>query len=111
MIIKVIPATPYKFGFWLYLNIPNKVTAVIVNAPYVAYTKPTGIKDIAFERQKIQIIILVIQKIVGLIFVNPSVVFKKPFDAIPEMIARTKNKYPDSRLILFIKFSQTLHHL
>tara|TARA_B110000444_G_scaffold146216_1_gene136664 strand:- start:363 stop:593 length:231 start_codon:yes stop_codon:yes gene_type:complete len=76
----------------LYLNIPNKVTAVIVNAPYVAYTKPTGIMDIAFERQKIQITILVTQKIVGLIFVNPCVVFRKPFDAMPVMIARAKNK-------------------
>ena len=31
--------------------------------------------------------ILVTQKIVGVNFVNPSVVFKKPFEAIPVMIA------------------------
>jgi|TARA_B100001057_G_scaffold147899_1_gene147848 hypothetical protein len=56
----------------------------------------------AFERQKIQIIILVMQKIVGLIFVNPSVVLRKPLDAMPVIIARTKNKYPDNKLIVFI---------
>ena len=49
-------------------------------------------------------IILDKQKNVRLIFVNPSVVFKKPFDATPVRIARTKKKYPDNRLILFIKF-------
>ena len=95
----------------MYFKIPNKVTAVIVNAPYVAYVNPTGITVIAFERQKIQTIILVMQKIVGLIFVNPSVVFKKPFDVIPVIIAITKNKYPDKRLIFFIKPLQILHPL
>ena len=34
--------------------------------------------------------ILVTQKIVGVNFVNHSVVFKKPFDAIPVMIAIIK---------------------
>ena len=45
---------------------------------------------------------LVMQKTVGPIFVKLSVVFKKPFDAMPVIIASTKNKYPDNKLILFI---------
>ena len=36
IIIKIIPQTPYMFGIWLYLKIPNKVTTVIVKPPYVA---------------------------------------------------------------------------
>jgi hypothetical protein len=64
--------------------------------------KPTGMIDIAFERQNIQTTILAKQKSVGPSFENPSVIFKKPFDAMPVTIARTKNKYPDNKLILFI---------
>ena len=35
-IIRIKPNNPKRLGVWLYLNIPNKVTAVIVKAPYVA---------------------------------------------------------------------------
>ena len=44
----------------------------------------------AFEIQNRQTIILKTQKIVGLSFVKPSVVFKKPLDAIPVKIAIIK---------------------
>ena len=43
------------------------------------------------------------QKIDGLIFEKPSVVFKNPLDAIPVMIAITKYIYPEIKLIVFIK--------
>ena len=42
------------------------------------------------EIQNKHMTILVTQKIVGVNFVNPSVVFKKPFEAIPVMIASIK---------------------
>ena len=45
---------------------------------------------IALDKQKMQTIILATQKKVGLNFVNPSVVFKKPFAAIPVMIPKNK---------------------
>ena len=45
---------------------------------------------IALEIQNKQMIILVTQKIVGFNFVNPAVVFKKPLEAIPVMMAKTK---------------------
>ena len=32
-IINIKPKVPYRLGVWLYLKIPNKVTAVIVSAP------------------------------------------------------------------------------
>ena len=76
----------------MYLKIPKRVTAVIVKAPYVAYVNPTGIIVMAFERQNIQTTILNKQKMVGFNFVNPSVVFRKPFDAIPVIIPNTRNK-------------------
>jgi hypothetical protein len=44
----------------------------------------------ALDKQKIQTIILIKQKNVGLSFVNPSVVFKKPLAAIPVMIPKNK---------------------
>ena len=44
----------------------------------------------ALEIQNKQTIILVTQKMVGFNFVNPSVVFKNPFEAIPVIMARTK---------------------
>tara|TARA_B100000927_G_scaffold258360_1_gene226760 strand:- start:116 stop:364 length:249 start_codon:yes stop_codon:yes gene_type:complete len=81
------------------LKIPNKVTAVIVKPPYVAYVKPTGIIFIAFDKQKIHAIIEIIQKIVGIIIVKPLVDFKKPFDAIPRIIPRSKKIYPDKFVI------------
>ena len=62
IMMRIIPIIPYVLGVSLYFNTPNKVTAVIVNAPYVAYVNPTGIIVMALERQKIQIIILVRQK-------------------------------------------------
>tara|TARA_Y100001935_G_C17052772_1_gene382850 strand:+ start:243 stop:518 length:276 start_codon:yes stop_codon:yes gene_type:complete len=89
--INEIPITPYKFGIWLYLNTPNKVTAVIVNPPYVAYVKPTGIKFIALDKQKIHATIEAIQKIVGINVVKPLVDFKNPLEAIPSIIAKNKN--------------------
>ena len=83
----------------MYLNTPNKVTAVIVSPPYVAYVKPTGIIFIAFDKQKIQATIDIAQKIVGPILVNPLVDFKKPFEVIPKIIANRRNMYPDKLLI------------
>ena len=74
----------------MYLNTANKETAVIVRPPYVAYANPTGIIFIAFDKQKMHAIIERIQKIVGAIIVNPFVDFKNPFEAIPNMIARSK---------------------
>ena len=83
----------------MYLNTPNKVTAVIVSPPYVAYVKPTGIIFIAFDKQKIQATIDIAQKIVGPILVNPLVDFKKPFEVMPKIIANRRNMYPDKLLI------------
>ena len=40
--------------------------------------------------QNKQTTILVTQKIVGLIFETPSVVFKKPFESIPVRIAKAQ---------------------
>jgi len=57
---------------------------------------------IAFDKQKIQTIMLAIQKIVGVIFVKLSVVFKKPLEAIPVIIAIIKYIYPEIKLIVFI---------
>ena len=72
-IIIIIPIIPYKLGIWLYLNTPNKVTAVIVKPPYVAYVKPTGITFIAFAIQNIAMIIVITQKIVGIILQDKGV--------------------------------------
>ena len=88
--IKIKPSVPSKLGTWLYFKIPNKVTAIIVNAPYDAYAVDTGIMLIALDKQKIQVIILKIQKIVGPSLVKLSVVFKKLLDAIPVIIAKNK---------------------
>ena len=74
----------------MYLNTPNKVTAVIVSPPYVAYVKPTGIIFIAFDKQKIQATIDITQKIVGPLFVNPLVDFKKPLEVIPRIIPKNR---------------------
>jgi len=65
----------------------------------VAYVKPTGIIVIAFERQKRQATIEVMHKIVGIKFVNPSVVFKKPLAPIPNITDNNKKIYPD---VIFI---------
>ena len=51
---------------------------------------PTGIIVIALDKQKIQTMILVMQKIVGKSLVKLSVVLRKPLVAIPVMIARIK---------------------
>ena len=75
------------------------MTAVIVNPPYVAYVKPTGIIFIAFDKQKIQATIEIAQKIVGPRFVNPFVDFKKPFEVIPRIIAKKRKIYPDRFVI------------
>ena len=45
---------------------------------------------IALDKQKIQATIDITQKIVGPIFVNPLVDFKKPFEVIPRRIAKAK---------------------
>ena len=44
----------------------------------------------ALEIQNKQTMMLVTQKIVEFNFVNPSVVFKNPLEAIPVIMARTK---------------------
>ena len=44
----------------------------------------------ALDKQNIHTIILIRQNIVGLSFVNPSVVFKKPFEAMPVIMPMTK---------------------
>ena len=62
--------------------------------------KPTGIIFIAFDKQKIQATIEIIQNVVGAGIVNPFVDFKKPFAAIPKIIASNKNKYPDKLLTI-----------
>ena len=46
--------------------------------------------DIAFDKQKIQKIMLKMQNKVGLNLVKPAVVFKKPFESIPLAMARIK---------------------
>ena len=55
---------------------------------------------IAFAKQKIQATIEITQKIVGEIFANPLVDFKKPFAAIPRIIAKRRKIYPDKLVIL-----------
>tara|TARA_B100000683_G_scaffold56905_1_gene54602 strand:- start:170 stop:346 length:177 start_codon:yes stop_codon:yes gene_type:complete len=54
---------------------------------------------IALDKQKIQATIDITQKIVGPIFVNPLVDFKKPLEVIPNIIANRRNMYPDKLLI------------
>jgi hypothetical protein len=81
------------------------VTAVIVNPPYVAYVKPTGIILIAFDKQKMQATIEIAQKIVGPRFVNSLVDFKKPFEVIPRIIAKRRKIYPEKFVIDLTCFS------
>jgi hypothetical protein len=57
----------------------------------VAYVKLTGIILIVFDKQKIQAIIEIIQKIVGAILVNPFVDFKNPLETIPRPIPTIRN--------------------
>ena len=45
---------------------------------------------IAFDKQKIHATIEITQKIVGIIIVKPLVDFKKPFEAIPRITAKSK---------------------
>tara|TARA_B100001063_G_C16662356_1_gene501754 strand:+ start:619 stop:762 length:144 start_codon:yes stop_codon:yes gene_type:complete len=45
---------------------------------------------IAFAIKNIANIMVIIQKIVGTIFVKPFVDFKKPFEAIPKIIVRSR---------------------
>ena len=52
----------------------------------------------AFDKQKIQAIIEIIQKIVGPKLVKPFVDFKKPLEVIPRTIANRRNIYPDKLL-------------
>ena len=54
----------------------------------------------AFDKQKIQAIIDIIQKIVGARIVNPLVDFKNPFDAIPKTTASKRKIYPEKLLIV-----------
>ena len=65
--------------------------------------KPTGIIFIAFDKQKIQATIDIVQKIVGPILVNPLVDFKKPFEVMPKIIANRRKIYPDKLVINLIK--------
>jgi hypothetical protein len=60
---------------------------------------------IALDKQKIQMIILKMQKIVGPSFVKLSVVFKNPLEIIPVIIAKNKYIYPENKLRLFIILS------
>ena len=73
---------------------------MIVNPPYVAYEKPTGMIFIALDKQNIQAIIETIQKIVGPILVKPFVDFKKPLEVIPRTIANRRNIYPEKLLTI-----------
>ena len=54
----------------------------------------------AFDKQKIQAIIDIIQKIVGAKIVNPLVDFKYPFEVIPKIIANMRKIYPEKLLII-----------
>ena len=54
----------------------------------------------AFDKQKIQVIIDIIQKIVGARIVNPLVDFKYPFEVIPRIIANMRKIYPEKLLII-----------
>lgn len=54
----------------------------------------------AFDKQKIQAIIDIIQKIVGVRIVNPLVDFKYPFEVIPRIIANMRKIYPEKLLII-----------
>jgi|TARA_Y100000816_G_C25823005_1_gene430606 hypothetical protein len=54
----------------------------------------------AFDKQKIQAIIDIIQKIVGARIVNPLVDFKYPFEVIPKIIANMRKIYPEKLLII-----------
>jgi hypothetical protein len=65
--------------------------------------KPTGIIFIAFDKQKIQVIMEITQKIVGVSIVNPLVDFKNPFEVIPRIIAKNKKMYPEKLPIIIIK--------
>tara|TARA_B100001741_G_scaffold296838_1_gene281088 strand:- start:1573 stop:1734 length:162 start_codon:yes stop_codon:yes gene_type:complete len=51
---------------------------------------PTGITLIAFAIQNIAITIVIMQKIVGIIFVNPFVDLRNPLETIPRIIVRSK---------------------
>jgi len=44
----------------------------------------------AFDKQKIHATIEIAQKIVGPMFVNPLVDFKKPLEVIPRMIPKRR---------------------
>ena len=54
----------------------------------------------AFDKQKIQAIIDIIQKIVGARIVNPLVDFKYPFEVIPKIIANMRKIYPEKLFII-----------
>ena len=65
---------------------------------------------IAFDKQKIQAIIDIAQKIVGPILVNPLVDFKNPFEVIPRMIAKIRNIYPDKLVINLVCFTKKINY-
>tara|TARA_B100001057_G_scaffold10732_1_gene10223 strand:- start:219 stop:374 length:156 start_codon:yes stop_codon:yes gene_type:complete len=50
--------------------------------------------------------IVKIQKIVGAIFVNPLVDFKKPLETIPRIIPKNKKIYPEKLPIVIIRTIQ-----
>ena len=54
----------------------------------------------AFDKQKIQAIIDIMQKMVGDRIVNPLVDFKYPFEVIPRIIANMRTIYPEKLLII-----------
>ena len=56
----------------------------------------------ALDKQNIHTIILIRQNIVGLSFVNPSVVFKKPLEVIPNITANKRYIYPIKFVIAYL---------
>ena len=76
--------------------------AVMVSPPYVAYVNPTGITDIAFERENMQQNIKNKQAAVALRLVKPLDILAKLFALMPVIIPTAKKIYPDKTVINFI---------
>ena len=66
----------------------------------MAYVKPTGITDIAFDKENMHTHINIKQKIVGLNLENPSDIFAKLFALIQVKIPNVKKIYPEKILII-----------
>lgn len=83
------------FGIWLYFITPNNAIAVIVSPPYVAYVNPTGITDIALDKENIQINIKNKHDRVGASREKPFEILAKLLALIPVAIAKIKKIYPE----------------